>query len=105
MNKSIQIILLATLATGLTGCIGPDDYTPEEGMSPAEIFSATCQTCHGIKGEGKFGFLFGIAGSEKSMQDIAKKIGEGSMLMPSFPNISAENKLSIAAYVKALGRG
>lgn len=102
MKKTAQILSLTTLTACLTGCMGPNDFTPGDGMSPAEVFSSTCQTCHGEKGAGKFGFLFGIAGTDKSMQEIATKIGEGSKLMPSFPNISDEDRLSIAAYVKAL---
>ncbi len=102
MKKTTQIIALATLTTCLTGCIGPNDFTPGEGMSPADIFSSTCQTCHGENGTGKFGFLFGIAGSDKPMEEIAAKIGGGSTLMPSFPNISTEDRMSVAAYVKAL---
>jgi len=102
MKKTPQIIALTTLTACLTGCMGPNDFTPSEGMSPADIFSSTCQTCHGENGAGKFGFLLGISGTDESMEEIAAKIGEGSTLMPSFPNISDEDRLSIAAYVMAL---
>jgi mono/diheme cytochrome c family protein len=102
MKKITAIYASALLTLLLTGCSETNEFTPTEGMSAADIFSSTCQSCHGEKGAGKFGFILAIAGSDDSLQEIAAKIHEGGSIMPAFPNISDSDRLAIATYIKGL---
>lgn len=101
MHKMTQLITITGLTAILSGCGGPSDFSPAEGMSAANIYASACQSCHGENGAGKFGFLFKIAGSESSPEEMATALTEGGSIMPSFPNLSDEQRTMMAAYVKA----
>ena len=102
MKKTTQRIAIPVLVAALAGCGGPAEFRPAEGMSAADIFSNACSACHGNKGSGKFGFLLKIAGTDSSTEEIAGIVGSGGYIMPGFPNISDEQRMLIAAYVKTL---
>ncbi len=102
MTKMTRLFALSILAAALSGCGGPSDYKPTAGMTAADIFADACQACHGENGAGKFGFLLKIAGSETSAEEIATLLKDGGHIMPSFPNMSEEEHLTMAAYIKAL---
>jgi mono/diheme cytochrome c family protein len=101
MTKTTRLFALTALTALLSGCGGPSDFTPSEGMTAAEIYASACAACHGDKGAGKFGFLFKIAGSESSAEAMAAAINEGGTIMPSFPNLSDEQRLMMAGYIKS----
>jgi mono/diheme cytochrome c family protein len=101
MYKMSQLIAISGLTAVLSGCGGPSDFSPAEGMSAADIYASTCQSCHGENGAGKFGFLFKIVGSESSPEEMAAALTEGGSIMPSFPNLSDEQRLMMAAYIKS----
>ncbi|MEN8167484.1 MAG: cytochrome c [Pseudomonadota bacterium] len=101
MTKMPQIATITALTALLSGCGGPSDFSPAEGMSAANIYASACQSCHGENGAGKFGFLFKIAGSESSPEEMATALKEGGSIMPSFPNLSDKQRTMMAAYVKA----
>ncbi|MDJ0805361.1 MAG: c-type cytochrome [Gammaproteobacteria bacterium] len=102
MNTMTRLIATSFLTAILSGCGGPDDFTPTENMTAADIYNGACQACHGANGGGKFGFLFQIAGTESSMEEIAGLLKDGGHIMPSFPNLSDEERMIMAAYIKAL---
>ncbi len=102
MLKITRLFGALILASTLSGCGGPSDFKPTEGMAVADIFAAACQVCHGENGSGKFGFLFKVAGTDDSIEEIATLLNQGGHIMPSFPNMSDEERLTMAAYVKAL---
>jgi mono/diheme cytochrome c family protein len=70
-------------------------------MTAAEIYGSACEVCHGKNGAGKFGFLFKIADSESSVEEMAAALKDGGAIMPSFPNLSEEQRLMMAGYLKA----
>lgn len=102
MQKMTQLISIIGFATLLGGCGGPSDFTPIEGMSPADIYVSACQKCHGENGAGKFGFLFKIQGSDYTIEEMAATIKDGGKIMPSFPNLSDEQRMMMASYIKTL---
>ncbi len=98
MDKTTRIMGACLLAAGLSGC--SKDFTPSEGMGASEIFTQACAACHGDNGQGKFGFLLKVAGSETPLPEMADKIRNGGYVMPAFPNISEADALAIAGYLK-----
>ena len=102
MHKMTQLFSLAGLTLLLSACGGPSDYTPGPDMTAADIYVGACQECHGENGAGKFGFLFKIAGSQASVDEIAEILKNGGKIMPSFPKMSDEQRMAMAAYIKAL---
>ena len=102
MHKTTRLFAIPALALILSGCGGPNAFTPSEGMSSLEIFDAACQSCHGEKGTGKFGLILKLAGSDDPVEEINDKIKNGGHLMPSFPNIGDADRTALAGYVKSL---
>ena len=100
MLKTTHIIGVCLLAAGLSGC-SDRDFKPAEGMPADQLFAQACASCHGDKGEGKFGFLLSVAGSELSTGEIVQKIRQGGHVMPAFPNISDAEALAVAEYIKS----
>ena len=101
MKKLIKTISMVAALGLLSGCGGPDEYTPDSGMSGADAFAAACQSCHGEAGQGKFGFLLKIAGDAHSVAEIADKVRDGGFIMPSFPNIADKERQALAEYIRA----
>ncbi len=89
-----HVLFAAVGVSLLAGCSKPNDYTPAEGMTGEAIFKATCAECHSVDEKG---YYFELA----SDADIGKKVREGGMMMPSFPNISGDALKSVEAYVAA----
>lgn len=102
MTKTTKIITIAALAAMLTGCGGNNEYTPVKGAGAEAIFAEACAACHGDKGAGKFGLLLAVAGSDDSVDEIARHIGEGGPVMPAFPNISEPDRMALAGYLKSM---
>jgi mono/diheme cytochrome c family protein len=100
MYKTTRLIVACLIATALSGC-GNSDYTPTTGAAADQLFAEACAGCHGDNGEGKFGFLLSIAGSEESSETIVAKIRNGGHLMPAFPQLSEEQASAIAGYLKS----
>ncbi|MES9937658.1 MAG: cytochrome c [Sedimenticola sp.] len=102
MKKIISLFAAVTAVAALTGCMGASDFDPALTMTPAEMYASGCQSCHGAMGEGKFGFLLKIAGTESSIGEISEKIEKGGHVMPGFPYIETPQRLLLATYVKTL---
>jgi mono/diheme cytochrome c family protein len=101
MNKTTYLSAISLLALSLSGCSDSNDFTPAEGMDGLDIFANACASCHGEKGQGKFGFLLKLAGTDGSSEEISKKIIHGGKLMPAFPNINQQQAKEVATYLKA----
>ncbi len=101
MDKTTRLIGAGLMAAALAGCSGSRDFTPTESMSPDLIFAEACSGCHGEAGDGKFGFLLSIAGTDEASEEIVAKIRNGGHLMPAFPNIDENTASAIATYLKS----
>ncbi len=101
MHKTTRLIGAGLLAAALAGCSGSQEFTPTAGMSPDQVFAQACSGCHGEGGEGKFGFLLSIAGTDADSGEIVAKIRNGGHVMPAFPNIDESTATAIAAYLKS----
>ncbi len=86
-------------ALALTGC-GQSDYSPDESVSADEMIAEACSGCHGEGGQGRFGFLLTIAGTEHPADKVAAKIAKGGLIMPEFVQLSEAQRLEIANYLK-----
>ena len=102
MKKTTSLLAIPALTLMLTGCGGPEDFTPASGMSAEEIFASACSGCHGDKGSGKFGFLLKIAGDADAAAEVDEKLKYGGKIMPSFPNIGEADRAALAEYIKSL---
>lgn len=100
MNSRIKVLSLLTMSLGLAACGGPREYTPATGSAAADMFAEACQSCHGESGQGKFGFLLKIAGTDASDADILAHIQDGGLIMPAFPNIGEQERQALVAYLK-----
>ena len=100
MYKTTRFITAGLIAAGLSGC-GSSDYAPSADATAEQLFSEACAGCHGNGGEGKFGFLLAVAGSDESAETIVAKIRQGGHLMPAFPQINDEQASAIAGYLKS----
>lgn len=93
--------LLAVVALlGLAGCTKTDDYTPPANITGADIFNTTCVSCHASKGD----YTFELGTDMNNADAIARKINQGTMGMPGFPNIQGQVLLDLAAHVQSLNK-
>ncbi len=97
MVRRISVVVAALL---LSGCGGESDYTPQSGASGADIFTAACQECHGVNGEGKFGFLLSLKVADHPREVLAGKIRNGGPVMPAFPQVDETAALAVADHLK-----
>lgn len=102
MYKTTRFICASLMAAALSGCGGSNDYKPNAGMPVEQLFAEACAGCHGDNGEGKFGFLLTLAGSDTADEEFVTKIREGGVLMPAFPQISEDEAAAITGYLKNL---
>jgi mono/diheme cytochrome c family protein len=100
MFKTTQFIGACLVAASLSGC-SDSDFKPAEGMPANQLFAEACASCHGDNGQGKFGMLLKLAGSDLSSEEMVQKIRQGGHVMPAFPNISEEEALAIASFIKS----
>ena len=98
MNKTTQLIGAGLIAAVMSGC-SSSDYKPTAGLPVDQLFAEACSGCHGKDGEGKFGFLLAVAGTETATPEIISKIRQGGHLMPAFPQISESEATAIAVYL------
>lgn len=93
MKKAYLALTMTALV--MAGCSKTNDYAPAAGASGEDIFKAACAECH--KKEG--GKIFELSGDKASASAIAKKVTQGGMIMPSFPNIKTEELAGLGQYV------
>lgn len=99
MRKLVSLLIPATLL--LSACGGPSEFKADASASAEAMFAAGCAKCHGDQGRGKWGLLFKIAGTGKGNDELLATLAKGGKLMPSFPNLSQEQRLALVEYVKA----
>ncbi|MBT3308555.1 MAG: cytochrome c [Gammaproteobacteria bacterium] len=102
MNRRISMVSIAAATLLLSGCGGENSYTPVAGSAPDVVFAEACQGCHGVEGAGKFGFLFKLNGTDKSVEELVAKIRSGGPIMPAFVGLDAATAEGIATYMKTL---
>jgi len=93
MKKVCMTLAVATLA--VAGCSKTNNYTPAAGASNEDIYKAACLECH-KKENGK---IFELTAANGSASAVAKKVTEGGLMMPSFPNIKGEALAGVSQYV------
>jgi mono/diheme cytochrome c family protein len=102
MKKTTYLAGTALLSLTLSGCSGTNEFKPAAGMDSTDIYANACTSCHGDSGQGKFGFLLKLSGTDATNEAIAEKILKGGHLMPAFPNIGQQEAEGLAAYIKAM---
>jgi mono/diheme cytochrome c family protein len=100
MKKTTYLSSVLLLALTLSGCSDSNDFKPAAGMDGLDIYANACSSCHGDGGQGKFGFLLKIAGTDESPEEISAKIINGGKWMPAFPNIDQQQAEQLADYLK-----
>ena len=94
-----QILIAAAAVAVLSGCAGSKDYAPAAGTSGKEIFSQACVGCHGAISETELTTFWEISAENANAAYVAEKITQGSLTMPSFPNIKGAELESITQFV------
>ncbi|MGZ4958546.1 MAG: c-type cytochrome [Methylomonas sp.] len=77
----------------LAACSRP--YAPDSQATGEQIFQAACLECHK---PGANGSLFMLKAKNATTAYIAEKVQAGSLLMPSFPNMKADDLLKVSTY-------
>ena len=85
--------LTLTVCALLSGCSGSNSYTPAADVPGGKIYADACANCHGAAQK------FEIATDTATIEAVSNKVKEGSIGMPSFPNISGEALKSVSEYV------
>ncbi len=94
-----QMLLAVAAAVVLSGCAGSNDYAPTAGTSGKEIFSQACVGCHGPISESELTTFWEISSENANAAYVTAKIKEGSMMMPSFPNVKGAELEAITQFV------
>lgn len=97
MKKSI-LLAAAGLTCGslfLSGC--SRDYTPAADASGEDTFIGACMECHEPI-EGKENVFYELKSDQLNVDFISKKVASGSLLMPKFPNITADKLTAVSQY-------
>lgn len=93
MNKTCLTVSLLALA--VAGCSKTNNYAPAAGASGADIFKAACLECHKVEN----GRIFELSADKANAATIARKITEGGVMMPSFPNLKGEELKAVSQHV------
>ncbi len=81
-------LTLAVAALALAGCSKTNTYAAAAGASGEDVFKAACAECHKKNDNGK---IFELASDKANATFVSKKVTEGGVIMPSFPNSRARN--------------
>lgn len=97
MKKSILLMTVCTITlTGfISGC--SRDYTPSATATGEDIFKQACMECHEAI-EGKDNIFYELKAENKNTAFFSKKISNGSLMMPKFPNITADKLTAVSQY-------
>lgn len=96
--KKLTILAVASVAV-LTGCAGSKDYAPAAGASGTQMFKDACVGCHGPISDKELTTFWEIAQENANAAYVAAKIGSGSLMMPSFPNIKGAELETLSKFV------
>ena len=92
MFKKMGFIIASTAF--LAACSGTNDYTPAAGATGQSMYTASCASCH----NGEF-HHWQLTPEEQNADYIKKVISDGTMGMPSFPNIKEAELETLAKFV------
>jgi len=92
-------MLCVAAAVVLSGCSGSKDYTPAAGASGKDIFAQACVGCHSSINETELTTFWEITAENANVTYVSEKIAQGSIRMPSFPNIKGAELEAIATFV------
>ena len=92
MYKKMGFIMASSAL--LAACSGTNDYTPATGTTADNMYIAACSSCH----SGEF-FHWQMTPEEANAGYVKKMIAEGTMGMPSFPNIKGEQLEVLTQFV------
>ena len=93
MNKTTKLWLTLTGCALIAGCSGSNSYTPAAGVPGGKIYADACANCHSAAQK------FEIAADIATIEAVSNKIKQGSLGMPSFPNIQGDALKAVAEYV------
>ncbi len=102
MFKQITLVLASCIILSACGKGGVNDFSAPVAQPAAEIFNNGCSKCHGSDGGGKFGFLFTLDVAGKNQKELADTILSGREGMPSFPNLSEEQRMALANHILSI---
>ena len=86
-------VIIASTAF-LAACSGTSDYAPPAGATGENMHAASCASCH----NGEF-YHWKLAPEEQNAEYVKKVITEGTMGMPSFPNIKGKELDTLTVFV------
>ena len=92
--KITSLFIITTALLSLNGC--SKDYSPSEKDTGASMYQTACANCH--KKDEK-GFIFTFSKENANIAYIQQKIANGSMKMPKFPNINAQQAEELGRYL------
>ena len=92
MYKKMGFIIASSAL--LAACSGTNDYTPATGATGENMYIAACASCH----SGEF-FHWKMTPEEANEEYVKKMITEGTMGMPSFPNIKGDQLEALTQFV------
>jgi len=96
MNTTNKLTVTLLLLVLLPSC--SRDYTPDISASGEQIYQAACSECHQPDADG---MIFKINGKNSNPTYVAHKVKSGSLMMPSFPKMKADDLKKLSAYVLA----
>jgi len=90
MNQAFFIFTAVLL---LAGC--SREYAPDSQATGEQIFQAACLECHKPAANGS---IYTLKAKNANAGYIADKVHGGSLLMPSFPKMKADDLTKISTY-------
>ena len=90
-----RFVTLFFVVFSLSACSSSNDFMPSPDMTGEDIFNAVCVECHQPEGDA----IMSVGAFMRDKDKITNKVLQGSMMMPSFPNIQGEPAQKLAEYV------
>ncbi len=88
-----QALFLFTALILVVGC--SREYAPDSHATGEQIFQAACLECHKPASNGS---IYILKTKNANAAYIADKVHGGSLLMPSFPNMKADDLTKVSTY-------
>jgi len=89
----IKLLSIVAASMWLNGC--SREYAPDSGASGEQIYRAACMECHKPADNGS---IYSLKAKNANIAYITGKVSAGSLLMPSFPNMKADDLAKISTY-------
>ena len=92
--KNIPLLLTLSALLSLNAC--SKDYAPTGSDTGESMYQTACSQCHK---KNEKGLIFAFDKQNANVTYIKTKIAEGSMRMPKFPNINAQQAEELGKYL------